>query len=245
MLMVCITGCQSNDSTSSDSLSNASNSSVVSVPNVESANVSSLSEYEQKKTEEYNKIFAKQNNDTDYHTLITQTIDTKTILSQYGNYDFYPLLSEWPTIRQYNKHFPIECLRRMSDDRTYCIQKTDAGGLYYAFFYKNCLISTVYSKKILYQRDFNGIKIGDSIAKVEQIDPTTTELKDIALKYGRSAHKSKHLLKDGLIVIDYQIQDGTYVITEKNIYPDFKLKGKAGDIEYSYDHSILPQDYIH
>jgi len=154
------------------------------------------------------------------------------------------LVSELPTITSYNKRFPIECLRQMSDGRMYCIQKTDDGGLFYAFFDGNLLISTVYSKKILYQRDFNGIKVGDSIAKVEQIDPVTTEVVRRTIN-SRPEAVSKHFLKDGLIVIDYQIQDDTYIITEKNIYPDFKLKGKAGDIEYSYDHSILPQDYIH
>jgi len=202
--------------------------------------------------------FMKRISTGDYHEILTHTISAEKLLLGY-RYD--PSSSYLILPFDYdNQYPPIELLRKTDYKHMYSIQKTDDGGLFYAFFVgmgvnqdveqDAVLYNTVFIMKNLVKSDFDTIKVGDDIAKVETVDPAAIQWEHYATKYNLSPFKSEHLLKDGVLTIDFQKQGESYTVTNIQYYPDFKINvtfhfpdQAITSLDVTYDYSILPQDY--
>ena len=108
--------------------------------------------------------------------------------------------------------------------------KIKNAGLLYFFFERTetdsdfiRLRSAVHSEKNLKKSDFDNIKVGDPISKVELVDPTA---RFVGKSYDNTF--TKHILSDGFMTIEYTKKDNDYFIS--NISYD-----KDSVISYSED----------
>lgn len=178
----------------------------------------------------------------------TQPMQTIAFKKMYENYLYYGILPErsnTPSLRSMNDADKIQCLRKINDSRYYCIYKTDNGGLFYCFFNNCALYNAVFSLKALRFSNFNSIKVGSSLEAVDAIDPIVSEILKASSSQNALMKFTKHLLKDGLLIISYRQENGKYVVSKKEFYPDFKITDTIENRQFTYDYSILPQDYIH
>lgn len=234
MLMTCLLGCQPNDFVSSaDSSDNISD--VKSTP-LNSNIQAELSEHKEKEDMVLSKA-----SQLSMEQLITKRYSEKEFYEKGVLYRSYqPLVSFHFYLYSISDLFPVECIRQTSDDSIYCIYKTKENGLIYLFFVKRWnewyMNHAIYSKKSLTLSDFQNIKIGDNRKAIEQIDPiVSTDSQYSQYQF------TLHLLKDGVVKIEYELKDGQMLVSNIQRKSDFKLT--MDDI--TYDYSILPQDYIH
>lgn len=199
--------------------------------------------------------------DAPYESVITtQTSDE--ILDDY----LFWLMQSWKSAARFEGDiydaYGIECLRdagytEHGNWRTYSIHKLESGAIFYLFYEDAFLRNTVLMTKSLTKADFSEIKIGDSIEKVENIEPATAYWKKIDLKnrelypddYGdEDGFTQPLLLKDSLLIIIYEFRDNDYYIEDivfhddfTSVYPDFKYALTSEADVYHY--AILPEDY--
>ena len=142
--------------------------------------------------------------------------------------------------------YPIECLRRRADDTVYTIYKTTEGGLAYRFFKEHEYINSksfelnhnIYVKKKLSHSEFRNVRVGDSVKKVEKIDPVT-EL----YKGKRSdAFTTVHLLTDGVMVFRFEKSFIDFKVKAIEYFDDFIISLYDGEV--TYDCRIRPEDFI-
>ena len=137
---------------------------------------------------------------------------------------------------------PMTALRVLSEERSYAIYDTDTGYRMYLFFedgerYQRMVGYPIVIKKVLPYSDFAGLKVGDSIDKVEQIDSVTILYKHLFLGKmhltvrdtaiylnGDNPIATVHYLKDGILKIHYTMQEeGKLVIAEMIYNEDYCL----------------------
>ena len=112
------------------------------------------------------------------------------------------------------------------------------------------LTGGVYMEKVLTKSDFSGIKVGDTIDDVIEVDNAAAIQKakndlEYLWSYTGAIKEtySVHLLKDGLLTILYELEGETLYVTdiifneEFTFYPPF-----LGNVYPKY-YGILPQDY--
>ncbi len=172
-----------------------------------------------------------------------------------------------PSASMENSAIPVSFLRRRDDGSFYTVVKLKDGGYGY-FFYERpknyatleyitddyteaYLYGCVYMEKALYKSSFDALQPGDSIDSVIAID-NAARMTDQWRKWHEEItgekfgdHCSIHLLKDGLLSIQYGYNDaGEYVIQEIRFSDAYIFHSFCFD-EYPYpkDFSILPQDY--
>ncbi len=172
-----------------------------------------------------------------------------------------------PSASMENSAIPVSFLRRRDDGSFYTVVKLKDGGYGY-FFYERpknyatleyitddyteaYLYGCVYMEKALYKSSFDALQPGDSIDSVIAID-NAARMTDQWRKWNEEItgekfgdHCSIHLLKDGLLSIQYGYNDaGEYVIQEIRFSDAYIFHSFCFD-EYPYpkDFSILPQDY--
>ncbi|MDO5559962.1 MAG: hypothetical protein Q4F95_10235 [Oscillospiraceae bacterium] len=197
-------------------------------------------EYENKVKQDYDNIL-KNITDKPLDDVISQSMPD-TLPKNYLTYKFDPALSCLTEFISFNKQYNIELIRKLDDNRMYTVHKLDSGGLFYSFFNNDLLYNTAYACKKLSYSDFSDIKAGDSISRVEQIDPCTSMWRDINKDNGTI--NQNVLLTDGLLFINYKLQQGEYYIAGMILFDDFKMSVPSidnGDIVFDY--SILPEDY--
>ena len=134
----------------------------------------------------------------------------------------------------------------------YTVYRTDLGGYLYSFMQydpkeaQTVVVATVLLSKSQPLQLYSDIKIGDSIQKVIELDPTAKYFKKNFDKYIRKS--TFHLLTDG--VLEY-VYSEDLIIEEINYYEDFVLPNYLleDNIQniylepWAYDFMILPQDY--
>lgn len=227
------------DSISKDSTSSSENTQTESMKSLSGSQTASvLSETSQKQD-----ILSSANNNNNYHQLI-QTVPFKKFCRNYLYYGILHDRSCVPSLGSINKDSNIQCLRKISDSRYYCIYKTDNGGLFYCFFNNCFLYNAIFSLKTLNYSNFSSIKIGSSLEAVNAIDPIVSEIQKVFQSNNDQIRFSKHLLKDGLLIISYRQNNGKFIVSNMAFYPDFKVKETVQNRHSTYDYSILPQDYI-
>ena len=152
--------------------------------------------------------------------------------------------------------FPVECFRKLSDDRAYILYRTDEGGYAYIFLENTeytegkkewRITHANYVKKSLKKSDFDSIKKFSPVKKVAKIDPGIKASLDNwgdKNKYV-SKYYTSHLLEDGLIIIKYEkfMPNVTYKVTSIEYFPDFIVKSIRFGVNDTFNSRILPQDY--
>ncbi|MCL2141182.1 MAG: hypothetical protein FWH42_05950 [Dehalococcoidia bacterium] len=145
------------------------------------------------------------------------------------------------------RDFPVECLRRTGEQKVYALYKTNEGGLIYTFVEEGgrgekgwVVTHSLYVKKALVKSDFDAVKKGDSIKKVNKIDPTVElYLNRWNERYSMLPYfATAHLTKEGIVTIIYYKQRNEYRVESLEVSPDFVF-----DIGRAFDCTILPQDF--
>ena len=182
---------------------------------------------------------------------VTRTFE-KDLLRNYLIHGFLPMLSHQVTFREYNEKYEIEFIRQVSDSRAYSVQKV-MDGYFYAFwdsanedFYHKggWLYNTAYIQKTLDRQAFSSVKVGTDCADVEKIDPAVSAWLDASMRYDDApGFTPKLILKDGLLVMDFEKKEQGYAVQRIDFYEDFKIRVPFEIEEVIYDYSILPQDY--
>ena len=149
--------------------------------------------------------------------------------------------------------YPTDALRVRSDQSSYAVYETDKGIRLYLFFGADELSTTVgfpiVINKLLSYADFNDIDVGDSIDDIAAIDDVTELYKrtffDIwQLNYEGAKSLSElghpcatlHYLKDGILKIEYEMQEDQSLVVSKIIFnEEFKLECADGKV---VDHKI-------
>jgi len=190
--------------------------------------------------------------DEPYSKLITKIYPEKSLFEDYLLHLFLDLKGSRfniPIIYNQDK-YPIECLRKTSDNTVYVVNKTTEGGLAYRFFEKgaygwdNTYSSThnIYVKKKLSHSQFEKVKVGNSIKKVEKIDPVTKFYKIEEPGYHNDTFATVHLLTDGVMVFHFEKSIIDYKVTAIEYFDDYIISFGDGDI--TYDCRIRPEDFI-
>ena len=175
-------------------------------------------------------------------------------------------------IQDYIVPIPVSFLRNTAPGCYYTVNKVVSGGYMYLFFERPYdeeriinesiieyrtddltdvrLTGGVYMEKVLSKSDFSGIKVGDTIDDVIEVDNVAAVIKarnDLEYLWSYPGmikeRSSVHLLKDGLLTILYELEGETLYVTdiifneEFTFYPPF-----LGNVYPKY-YGILPQDY--
>ncbi|MBQ6687499.1 MAG: hypothetical protein IJN03_03135 [Bacilli bacterium] len=174
--------------------------------------------------------------------LITEIHNEEDIFSKISLYRLYePGYGFNPTLEMFDQYIglKIECLRRVDDQNYYCVYKTKENGYWYCFFRNTysqfTLYNTCYLKETLTKADFKNLKLGDSIESVTKIDSAFLAIYNFHTKEESALPYSVHLLKDGLLIIEYENNN----IKKIDFNADFTYSKNV--IKYNY--KILKDDY--
>ena len=176
-------------------------------------------------------------------------------------------------IAVYKDVFPISFLRKTGAGQYYTVNKVYDGGYAYIFFErprdyaaddkryitedetKIVMTGCIYSEKLMYKADFDGLQVGDTMEDVLKIDHATILSKQFCEWYEdiygmkKEKYMTKHLLRDGVLVITYtgETSNDDYTITAIEYFSDsiFLANAYFDPIYQGYpkNYTILPQDY--
>jgi len=198
-----------------------------------------------------NEILARKS-EAPYYSLITSSYSEKSIFERGLMIPFIGASSmsyfAFPLPNADIDGFAVECLRKTGENTVYTIYQTNEGGLVYRFFEKDTrnnedffiLTHSIYVKKDLKKSDFSGIKKGDSIQKIERIDPIVTLFAAEAAQQGDDTFATAHLLQDGVLAVHYAKSGEAYQITAIDFFADFVVVDGAE----TYDCKIKSGDFI-
>lgn len=216
--------------------SSMSFSSVSSVTESEGSVTENIETSSLTQSEKQQQILQSADNDTECHKLITREIDWENE-REFRNFAYrlyIPMTSYSPQIDWIDSLYPIECLRDMGDGRSYAVYSMKGGGRCFFFFLEGGDFGNfTYISKTKQKKDFDDIGVGDSFEKVVATDPDARIWEDCSFDY------SAHLLKDGILVYEYE--DG--VIEQVHYSKDFIYRVDYNSETVEYDYSILAQDY--
>lgn len=191
----------------------------------------------------YDEILAAVDNSTPYQDKLKTELEP-SLLPKWESTSWSSSGSYLINIMEHQKNYPLELLRKIDDEYLYSMNKVKGGGILYSFYYimrkedtiSIFLHSTVYLEKVLSYSAFKSLKVGSSIDDVLSIDPKTTYTIQRLETSLTTRDASMHLLKDGLLVINY---DNPSVIDIK-CFSDWII---PDSFNYSYHFNILPQDW--
>ncbi len=167
-------------------------------------------------------------------------------------------------LNAYLRNYPPQAVRTIDNNgqkSMYFVYETDGGTRVYVFFFEsdNYYCSRGYPiivKKSLSMSDFSNLTVKDTMKDVEEIDPITPlfrrcydELNDEQIESlyikGRERISTVHLLKDGIIRINYdRDSSGEYIINQIIRSDDFIISGIYGGIFGGPCYRIYADDYI-
>ena len=154
--------------------------------------------------------------------------------------------------------YPTDAIREKSKNLLYFVYDTDTGYRLFLFFDEHDELTSpsgfpVVIKELLTYTAFDELNIGDSIEKVENIDPVTTLHKKQIIDVwdldpvGAEFHAqngypctSIHYLQDGILKIEYKmLENRDMIISDIEFNKDFMLTGATG---YRLDYKISELD---
>ena len=160
---------------------------------------------------------------------------------------------------------PVTFLRKVREGYYYSVAKVENGGYAYFFFDRALdlttmeyitddmtdvfLVGCLYVEQLHESSDFSTIQPGDSLEEIVGIDHSAISLiqwnKWCQETTGKTMRRgiTNHLLKDGLITIQYADQNGELVVVKKIYSEDYTFKSPFFSTSYERDYTILPQDY--
>jgi len=220
-------------------------------PLTETSILEGYDERDMQKMELQSDILAKESIEL-YSKLITKTYTEKDLFENHILYAFFhtppSFASDYISNDEYV--YQIECLRRISDYTIYAVYKTDEGGLAYRFFaddaykrrYKGIYVLShnIYVKKKISHSEFEKVKIGDSIERVEEIDPATELYKNELID--TESFSTIHLLTDGVMLVHYNKSGEDYKVSVIDYFDDFIIS--FDDHDTTYDCRIRQEDFI-
>ncbi len=137
--------------------------------------------------------------------------------------------------------------RHMDEHHSYTVQPVENGGLFYTYFCDDNITHSMWISKTHSYSDYASVQVGDSIAKIKELEPLTSKVEE------RADHKSfmqELLLTDGVLYIEYtpvppeQGKPFDWTITNIEYHQDFMLEYEMGYGEFlNFDYTILPEDY--
>lgn len=156
--------------------------------------------------------------------------------------------------------YPPQIVRTINSHGTrslYLVYETDQGTRVFMFYYESNGYTylrgyPIVMKDTLYMQDFSTLAVGDRMERVEEIDPITSLYKkgydrvtDAAFEVyyikGDESISTVHLLKDGIIRINYErVTYGEYYITQIIRSEDFVIPVLGGELCYR----IYDDDYV-
>ncbi len=181
--------------------------------------------------------------------------------SFYRDMDYYSNFSaRYDYLDAIIEEYPPQIVRTIENNgqkSMYLVYETDENTRLFVFFFEtdNFLFTRGYPiimKKTLFMKDFSSLSVGDSMKDVEKIDPITplyrqgyNTLSDEMVRKiyieGKERISSVHLLKDGVIRIDYdRAQNGDYIISQITISDDYIIPVLTGTLCYR----IYQGDYV-
>ena len=209
--------------------------------NMNENNNSFLSPLEQKAKDENAKILSRVSRNKKLK-LITQNYSEEHIFKKGFLYRFYnPVNGYNPTMDMFDEYFGIkvECVRKVDNECYYCVLKTKENGYAYCFFRGNSsgltLYNSCYMKELLVKSQFDVLKIGDTLESVTKIDSAFLSLYNHCISVESPLTESVHLLKDGLLIIEYEDNVIKNIVFNENF-----IYSKKG-IDYNY--RIFEDDY--
>ena len=167
----------------------------------------------------------------------------------------------------------ISFLRKTGKGRYYTVNKVYDGGYAYIFFERPrdsqsadkrymtddetdiVMTGCIYAEDLLYKSDFNGIQIGDTMEDVLEVDHAMVlpmqfcSWNEDIYGFKKENYITKHLLRDGVLVISYAVNASKddYTITAIEYFSDsiFIANDYFDPMDQGYpkNYSILPQDY--
>lgn len=156
--------------------------------------------------------------------------------------------------------YPPQIVRTIENNgqkSMYFVYETDENTRLFVFFFESDRYRftrgyPIIMKKSLYLENFSSLSVGDSMRRVEEIDPITPlyrqgydTLSDELIKKtyieGREKISSIHLLKDGIVRINYEkTSNGDYIISQIISSRDYTIPVIAGRLCYK----IYDDDYV-
>lgn len=193
-------------------------------------------------------------NSSPYNQKLKTEID-QSLLPDFAS-GLWPYNSSTISALDYQDRLPIELIRTvgeefLGDNRSYThgytMNKVKDGGILYAFYaitddnghiyFK--MHNAAYVERVLTYADFADIKIGDPIDKVIALDPIARfTAQRIDMSNTVNGALSIHLLKDGVLFINYNNSDKT--VKRLRFSDNFQ---EADDPNCPYRFDILPQDW--
>ncbi len=187
------------------------------------------------------------------------TIDKDKIANSLGQIIQWSEWSSW----SYNKGSEFKELYptavRGDGERAYCVFDVKEGIRYY-LFYDNSIEKKLPNmslghigyplliNKVHTRAEFEALKTGDSILKVEETDSVTSFYRERFIDWKSTNGHSVHYLEDGLAIIEYKLnQDGTdYIINDIELikgykYTDEFLWNKEVEVNCEINPLDLPQ----
>ncbi len=200
----------------------------------------------------------------DYITVEYNVSDLAISVQPYGGWCVNVAGREPITIGQFNRAYPIECLRQVDEDTFYAVYKVEQGGYFYVHFqrmykephwanqyedgyYNGAIAMTGYSyvTEKRSSTDYAGIKIGDTINKVAEVDKAADFWKFL---YAKDEYiEIRQYVTDGMQLIVLDVNDqGEFCVSHLSFYP-----GSIRDYEKDFNDpdgliintSILEQDF--
>jgi len=154
-----------------------------------------------------------------------------------------------PPLKCVDAFVPIECLRKISEDRLYIIFKSKENNLVYVFYSlteddtnqwsSECVL--YFANKALSREDFADIKAGDTLADVIKIDDSQKEYFETARNISDD-FTSYHITKDGLLIITYENLEPLYEKHSPQWYREPEKLMIVKSMEWSDPLPILEQD---
>ncbi|MEG2153244.1 MAG: hypothetical protein RRZ71_08280 [Clostridia bacterium] len=157
--------------------------------------------------------------------------------------------------------YPTKAIRSRDEKSVYFVYDTDTDYRLYLFLNYNNGLQTpigfpIIIGKLLSYGDFSGLKIGDSIDRVEMIDSIAglykKEIVDVwqldpagAIGHAKEGYPctSIHYLKDGILKIEYtMLEDQSLVISDMEFNKNYELVNAVGEtVDYKILDIDLPQ----
>ena len=157
--------------------------------------------------------------------------------------------------------YPDPAIREREDGTLYFVYDTDTGYRLFLFFTKDNDLQDpigfpVVIKEMLSHKDFDALKIGDTIGDVAELDPVAEvyrkkiidvwdlQPKGAAAQAGRGYPcTSIHYLKDGILKIEYEMTEDRELVIKNMVFSeDYTLVDALGrTINYKIVESDLPR----
>ena len=159
------------------------------------------------------------------------------------------------------KAYPDPAIRERADNTLYFVYDTDTGYRLYLFFTKENDLQDpigfpVVIKELLSHKDFESLKVGDTISDVAGIDPVAEVYRKKIIEIwnlqpkGAASQAAKgypctsiHYLKDGILKIEYEMTEERELIIKNIVFSEnYKLTDVRGNtIDYRIVDGDLPK----